>query len=146
MLRVVRQGLCRGCIRTPLLFNIVVEVVINVNYTRFKANKAIIDVFVRLRKKTGVGGRGETTAGEPVLTTPLWGMLYAVDAGVVSPSPESLRKMMGVIVVVFTAFGLTLSEVKTEVMCLRVKRVPKSTATFSVEAAGQMHNQTNEFV
>ena len=31
-------------------------------------------------------------------------------------------------------------------MCLRAKRVPESTAIFSVEAAGQVYNQTNEFV
>ena len=46
---------------------------------------------------------------------PLWGMLYADDAGVVSQSPEQLRKIMGVIVVVCTAFGLTVSEAKTEI-------------------------------
>ena len=53
---------------------------------------------------------------------------------------------MGVIVVVCTAFGLTISEAKTEIMCLRAKGMPESTATFSVEAAGQMYSQTNEFV
>ena len=54
--------------------------------------------------------KGEATAGESVLATPLWGMLYADDAGVVSRSPEQLRKMMEVIVVVCAAFGLTVSE------------------------------------
>ena len=73
-------------------------------------------------------------------------MLYADDTGVVSQSPEQLRKMMGVIVVVCPAFGLTVSEVKTEIMCLRTKGMPESTATFSVEAAGQVYSQTNEFV
>ena len=53
---------------------------------------------------------------------------------------------MGVIVVVCAAFGLTVSEAKTESMCLRTKGMPKPTATFSVEAAGQVYNQTNEFV
>ena len=73
-------------------------------------------------------------------------MLYADDAGAVSQSPEQLRKMMGVIVVVCAAFGLTVPEAKTEIMCLRAKWMPESTATFSVEAAGQVYNQTNEFV
>ena len=36
-----------------------------------------------------------------------------------------------------------VSEAKTEIMCLRAKGVPESTATFSVEAAGQVYNQTN---
>ena len=53
---------------------------------------------------------------------------------------------MGVIVVVCATFGLTVSEAKTEIMCLRAKGMPESTATFSVEAAGQVYNQTNEFV
>ena len=51
---------------------------------------------------------------------------------------------MGVIVVVYAAFGLTVSEAKTEIMCQRAKGMPES--IFSVEAAGQVYNQTNEFV
>ena len=74
-------------------------------------------------------------------------MLYADDAGIVSQSPKQLRKMMGVNVVVCAAFGLTVSGAKnTEIVCLRAKGMPESTATFSVEAAGQVYNQTNEFV
>ena len=53
---------------------------------------------------------------------------------------------MGVIVVVCAAFGLTVSKANTEIMCLRAKGMPESTAIFSVEAAGQVYNQTNEFV
>ena len=53
------------------------------------------------------GGVGLGGSGESVLATPLWGMLYADDAVVVSQSPEQLRKIMGVIlVVVCAAFGL----------------------------------------
>ena len=80
------------------------------------------------------------------MATPLWGMLYADDAGVVSQSPDQLRKMMEVIGAVCAAFGLAVSEAKTEIMCLRTKGMPESTATFSVEAAGQVCKQTNEFV
>ena len=53
---------------------------------------------------------------------------------------------MGVIVVVCAAFGLTVSEAKTKIMCLRTKGMPESTVTFSVEAAGQVYNQMNKFV
>ena len=53
---------------------------------------------------------------------------------------------MEVIVVVCTAFGLAVSEAKTEIMCLRAKGMPESTATFNVEAAAQVYNQANEFV
>ena len=51
---------------------------------------------------------------------------------------------MRAIVVVCAAFGLTVSEAKTEIMCLRAKGMPESTATFSVEAAGQVYTQTDE--
>ena len=73
-------------------------------------------------------------------------MLYADNAGVVSRSPEQLRKTMDGIVVVCAVFGLTVSEAKTEIMCLRAKGMSESTAVFSVEAAGLVYNQTNEFV
>ena len=142
----MEQGLRQGCVLAPFLFNIFFAAVINMASTRFKADRGIMDALVHLRKKRGAGGRGEATVGESVHATPLWGMLYADDAGVVSQSPEQLKKMMGVIVVVCAAFGLTVSEVKTEIMCLRAKGMPESTATFSVAAAGQVYNQTNEFV
>ena len=73
-------------------------------------------------------------------------MLHADDAGVVSQSPEQLRKIMGVIMVLCEAFGLTVSEAKVEIICLNAKGMPESTAMFSAEAASQMYNQTNEFV
>ena len=97
-------------------------------------------------EEKGGRGPGEATAGDSVLATPLEGMLYTDDARVVSQSSEQMRKMMEVIVAVCAAFGLTVSEAKTEIMCLRAKGVPESTAIFSVEAAGQVYNQTNEFV
>ena len=123
--------------------NIFFAAVIHVAYTRFEADKDIMDALVGLRKRRERGG---TTAGEPVPTTSLWGMLYADDAGVVSQLPEQLRKMMVVIVTVCAAFGLTVSEAKTEIMCLRTRGMPDATATFSVEAAGQVYKQTHEFV
>ena len=54
--------------------------------------------------------------------------------------------MIGVIVVVCAAFGLTVSEAKNEIMRLRAKGMSESTAIFSVETAGQVYNQTNGFV
>ena len=106
-------------------------------YSRFKADKGTMDALVHLRKRKGAGGRGEAIiAGESVLATPLWGMLYADDTKVVSQSPEQPRKRMGAIVVVCAAFGLDVSEAKTEITCLRAKRMPESTAILCVEAAG----------
>ena len=142
----VKQGLRQGCELEPLLFNIFFAADINLTFTRFKADKGIMDALVHLRKKREAGGRGEATVGETVLATLLWGMFYADDAGVVSQSPEQLRKLMAVIVVVCSAFDLTESEAETEIMCLRAKGMPESTTTFSVEAAVQVYNQMNEFV
>ena len=51
---------------------------------------------------------------------------------------------MGAIVVVCAAFGLAVSEAKTETMCLRAKGMPESTHTFSVEASSRSGVQPDE--
>ena len=73
-------------------------------------------------------------------------MLYSDDAGVISQSLEQPRNMMGVIVIVCAAFGLTVSEAKAEIMYLRTKGMSESTAIFIEEAAGQVYSQKKEFV
>ena len=68
-------------------------------------------------------------------------MLYADEAGILSRSPEWLEKMMTVIVTACATFGLTVSEAKTDIMCLQTKgggHLP-----FTVTAAGQVGVQTN---
>ena len=96
-------------------------------------------------EKEKEGGRGEQLP-ESQSWPPLSGIPYADDAGVVLQSPGQLRKVIGVIVVLCLAFVLTISEAETEIMCLRMKGLPESTVTFSLEAAEQVYNQTNEFV
>ena len=48
-------------------------------------------------------------------------MLHADDAGIVSRSSEGLERMMTVIVTACSAFGRTVPEAKTEIMCLQTK-------------------------
>ena len=58
-------------------------------------------------------------------------MSYADDSRVVSLLPKQLRIMMGVIVVVCAAFGLTILEAQTEIICLRTKGMPEATTIYS---------------
>ena len=51
----------------PLLFSIFFAAVINVAYTIFKADKDTMDALIHLRKKTEAGGRAGATSGNPVL-------------------------------------------------------------------------------
>ena len=64
-------------------------------------------------------------------------MLYADNAGIVSKSPEGLANIMTVIVTVFEAAGLTVSEEKTETMLLRTPDQAHRTSPLVIEAAGQ---------
>ena len=51
---------------------------------------------------------------------------------------------MTVIVTACSSFGLTVSEAKTEIMCLETKGGGK--VSFTIDAAGQVYKQTVEFV
>ena len=62
----------------------------------------------------------------------VWGMLYADDAGIVSKSAEGLAKMMTVIVTVFHAAGLIVSE-KTVTMLLRTPDQAPCTSPLVIE-------------
>ena len=64
-------------------------VLADVTYTRFKADKDIMDALVHLRKKRGVGERGETTAGQSVLGTPLFGTCFTLTIPGSSRNPPS---------------------------------------------------------
>ena len=72
----------------------------------------------------GGGGAGGSNCRRVSPVDAALGHAYADDAGVVLQPPEQLRKMMRAIVVVCAAFGLTVSEAKTEIICLHAKGVP----------------------
>ena len=74
------------------------------------------------------------------------GMMYADDAGIVSRSAEGLAKMMTVIVTVFEAAGLTVSEKYTETKLLRTLNQVLPISLLVVEAAGQRYMQTMRFL
>ena len=54
----VEQGLRQGCVLALLLFIIFFAAVINVTFTRFKADKDIMDALMHLTKKGGGGAGG----------------------------------------------------------------------------------------
>ena len=93
---------------SPLLFNIFFAALIEVVLVRFSEDGTILKDLVYLKEETRVGAG--TLLGRA--RTAVWGMLYADDAGVVSRSQEGLTRMMTLIVEVFGAFGLTVSESK----------------------------------
>ena len=70
-------------------------------------------------------------------------MLYADDACIVSRSPRGLGRMMAVFVEVLGTFGLTISESKTETMCMLIPRAPATKIVFN--ATGQQYRQTTSF-
>ena len=101
----VEQGLRQGCVLAPVLFNIFFAAVLSEASTHFKSDKDIMDALVHLRKKTRAGGSNCRRVSP---SNAALGPALSDDVGVVSQSPEHLKKMMGVIVVVCAAFGLTI--------------------------------------
>ena len=72
------------------------------------------------------------------------GMLYTDEAGFVSK--EGLAKMMIVIVTVFEAVGLTISDRKTETMLLQTPDQEPRISPPVIEAAGLRYRQTTQFL
>ncbi|MEO0565068.1 MAG: reverse transcriptase family protein [Chloroflexota bacterium] len=113
----VEQGLRQRRVLLPLMFNIFFAAALQVALQRFSEDPEILADLVHLQEQpTKVGPE---TAMECVRRA-VWGMLYADDACAVSRSPQGLERMMVNLVDVFGAFGLTVSEKKTETMRLPI--------------------------
>ena len=117
----------------------------------FSEDDTILEDLVFLDEGS-VGGPDETLLDR--VRRVVWGMLYADDAGIVSRSPTGLARMMAVIVEVFGAFGLTVSEKKTETLLMmrapEKTQQPGETPTPPLPAleiaAAQKYHQVHQFV
>ena len=133
-----------------LLSNIFVAV-IEMVLQRFSEDDTILENLLFLDEESG-DGPDETRLDR--VRRAVRGMLYADDAGIVSGSPAGLARMMTIIVEVFGAFGLTVSEEKTETLLMRAPekaQQPGEAPTpplpaLEIAVAGQKYHQAHQFV
>ena len=92
---------------------------------RFSEDPDIVRDLVHLEEDLEENAAGVSSDPLACVRRAVSGMLYADDAGIVSKSAEDLTKMMTVIVTVFEAAGLTVSEKK-------FGRTPQNTKTKSL--------------
>ena len=138
----VAQGLRQVCVLSPLLFNVFFAAILRVVLERFSKDAGTLADLVHLLHKQPSKVGPETALECARRAT--WGMMYADDACIVSRSPSGLGRMMAVFVEeVFGAFGLTISESKTETMCMPIPRTPATKIVFN--ATGQQYRQTTSF-
>ena len=134
------KGLRQGCVLSLLLLNIFFAAVLTVVLQRSRKEQAILAELVHLKEPP--------TSMEPepamyYVRRAVWDMLYVDDACIVSRSPQGLAKMMKVIEEVCRAFGLTVSAMKVETMCMPPPRTPRKIV--QVEEAGQTYKQMQSF-
>ena len=137
----VAQGLRQGCVLAPLLFNIFFLVMLLVTLQQFSEDTYILADLVYLKEQLGKLG---WEAALECVRRAVWGMLYADDACIVSRSPRGLELLMAVSVKVCGAFGLTVSDKKTETMQMPIPHGPGTPIT--INAAGQHYRQTASFI
>ena len=134
------QGLRQGCVLCPLLFNVFFAAILRFVLERFSKDAGILADLIHLHEQPS---KVDPETALECVRRAIWGMLYADDACIVSRSPRGLGRMMAVFVKVFGAFGLTISESKTETMCMPIPRAPATKIVFN--ATGQQYRQTTSF-
>ena len=114
---------------------------------RFSEDDTILENLVFLDEGSG-GGPDETLPDRA--RRAIWGMLYAV----VSRTPAGLARMMTLIVEVFGAFGLAVSEKKTETLLMRAPEKAQQPGeiptpplpALEIASAGQTYHRVHQFV
>ena len=126
----VARGLRQGCVLSPLLlFNVFFAAILLVALERFSKDAGILADLLHLQEEQP-SKVGPETALEYVRCAIL-GVLYADGACIVSRSPRGLERMMAVFVEGLGTFGLTISESKTETMCVPIPRAPTTKIVFN---------------
>ena len=137
----VAQGLRQRCTFSPLLFNAFFATILLVALDKFSNDAGLLAETIHLQEQPSKFG--PKTALECVRRT-IWGMLYyADDACIVSRSPRGLGRMMVVFVEDFGTFDLTISESKTETMCMPIPRALATQIIFN--ATGQQYHRKTSF-
>ena len=134
------HGPRQGRVLSPLLFNVFFAAILLVALEKFSRDADILADLVHLLEQPSKVAP-ETTL--ECVRRAIWGIMYTDDACNVSRSPRGLGRMMAVFVEVFSTFGLTTSEGKTETICMPTPHAPATQIVFN--ATGHRYRQTTSF-
>ena len=123
---------------SPLLFNVFFTAIPLVALERFSEDADLLADLAHLQEQPSKVGPEKALE---CVWLAIWGMLYSDDACIVSRSTRGLERMMAVFAE--ENFGLTISESKTETMCMPIPRAPPTQIVFN--AAGKQYHQTTSF-